>query len=91
MMAGKSKSKTVKGSIKDIFRRYWPAYVMIIPVLIWYILFAYLPMGGLVIAFKKYSVIGGIFDSPWVGFDNFEKLFRTSSFLSHQLVQNNKI
>lgn len=81
MTANRSKSKLAKGGWGNQFRRFWPAYVMILPVVIWYIIFAYLPMGGLSIAFKKYSVIRGIFDSPWVGLDNFRKLFQTPSFL----------
>lgn len=42
------------------------------------ILFSYLPMGGLVLAFKKYNVQKGIFGSPFNGFDNFKFLFATS-------------
>lgn len=89
MMEKKWKSERTKGSISSSLRRFWPAYVMIIPVIIWYIIFAYLPMGGLIIAFKKYSVIRGISASPWVGFDNFIKLFQTPSFL--QSVKNTLI
>lgn len=81
MMAEKLNSKSVKRNTRSILRRYWPAYVMILPVIIWYVIFAYLPMGGLAIAFKKYNVIGGIFSSPWVGLDNFRKLFQTGTFL----------
>lgn len=81
MMVSKSKSKVVKNSMANQLRRFWPAYVMILPVVIWYLIFAYLPMGGLVIAFKKYNVLGGVSASPWVGLENFEKLFQTSSFL----------
>lgn len=81
MTVNRSKFKLAKGGGGNQFRRFWPAYVMILPVMIWYIVFAYLPMGGLAIAFKKYSVIRGIFDSPWVGLDNFRKLFQTPSFL----------
>ena len=56
------------------------AYLLFLPVLVWYILFAYMPMGGIVIAFKKFSAIRGIWESPWVGFANFEKLFEMPSF-----------
>lgn len=61
-------------------KQYWPAYLMLLPVVIWYLIFMYAPMSGLVIAFKKYSVIKGIFDSPWVGLENFEKLFTNATF-----------
>ena len=89
MTACKLKSKRQKGTFVSNLRRFWPAYVMILPVIVWYLIFAYLPMGGLVIAFKKFSVIRGIADSPWVGLDNFVKLFRTPSFL--QSVKNTLI
>lgn len=89
MMANKSRYKAPRGSVGNQLRRFWPAYVMILPVIIWYLIFAYLPMGGLVIAFKKYNVIGGVAASPWVGLDNFKKLFQTSSFL--QAVKNTLI
>lgn len=50
---------------------------MTIPVLVYYALFAYLPMFGLVMAFKRVSVVKGIFASPWNGLKNFEFLFKT--------------
>ena len=50
---------------------------MTLPVLIYYALFAYLPMFGLVMAFKRVSVVRGILASPWNGLKNFEFLFKT--------------
>ncbi len=66
--------------------RYWPAYLLLIPVVAWYLVFCYLPMGGLVIAFKRFSAIRGIGASPWVGWENFERLFASAAFL--QSVKN---
>lgn len=66
----------------DRLRQYWPAYVLLLPVVIWYLMFCYAPMGGLVIAFKKYSVIRGISASPWVGWANFENLFSSAAFVN---------
>lgn len=66
--------------------RYWPAYLLLIPVVAWYVVFCYLPMGGLVIAFKRFSAIRGIGASPWVGWENFERLFASAAFL--QSVKN---
>ena len=71
-----------KESLGRRLRRYWPAYLLLLPVVAWYLMFCYAPMGGLVIAFKKYSPIRGIAASPWVGFQNFEKLFHTAAFFS---------
>ncbi len=55
-------------------------FVMLIPVLLYYICFCYIPMGGIVIAFKDYKLMKGIGGSPWVGVDNFIELFTTPSF-----------
>ncbi|MGO4373632.1 ABC transporter permease, partial [Paenibacillus sp. MCAF20] len=54
-------------------------YAMLLPVLAFYLIFKYLPMGGLVIAFKNYNFTDGILHSPWVGWKNFELLFTTSN------------
>src|SRR4051794_40778546 len=56
-------------------RRSVPLYIMFVPGMIFYLLFKYYPMGGLVIAFKDYNMYDGILNSPWVGLDNFRMLF----------------
>ena len=66
----KQKSMTRKFKREDI-----PLYIMALPGVALLILFSYLPMGGLVLAFKKYNVQKGIFGSPFNGFDNFKFLF----------------
>ncbi|NLO39636.1 MAG: sugar ABC transporter permease [Ruminiclostridium sp.] len=55
-------------------------YLMILPVLVYYIIFKYLPMYGLVIAFKDYNVFKGIGASEWVGLENFAKVFSNAQF-----------
>ena len=50
------------------------------PALIYLLLFHYLPMGGVVMAFKNYKFNRGIFRSPWVGFRNFDYLFTSHDF-----------
>lgn len=55
-----------------------PLYIMALPGVVILILFSYLPMGGLILAFKKYNVQKGIFGSPFNGLDNFKFLFATS-------------
>lgn len=79
MTAWKSRSK--RSSLRNTLRQYWPAYLLLLFPVAWYIIFCYAPMGGLVIAFKKYSIIRGISESPWVGFANFRSLFGTASFV----------
>ena len=55
-------------------------YLLFIPVAVWYILFSDAPMASITIAFKKFSVIRGIADSPWVGWENFEQMFAAPMF-----------
>ncbi|MBN2531524.1 MAG: sugar ABC transporter permease [Spirochaetales bacterium] len=57
------------------FRENFIYLLMLLPVLLYFFIFHYLPMTGLILAFKKYNHTGGIFGSPWVGFDNFRFLF----------------
>ena len=59
-------------------KKYVPLYVMMIPGLLYLIINNYMPMPGLVIAFKTYSAKKGIYGSPWCGFANFKYLFATS-------------
>ena len=53
---------------------------MCAPAVIYFILFAYKPMYGILIAFKNFSMRKGIMGSPWVGFDNFTRLFTSYWF-----------
>ena len=73
MKKQKQKSMTRRFKREDI-----PLYLMALPGVVILILFSYLPMGGLVLAFKKYNVQKGIFGSPFNGLDNFKFLFATS-------------
>ena len=54
--------------------------IMFIPCLVFYIVFRYGPMYGIIIAFKKYNVYQGIIKSPWVGFRYFEQFFHGKDF-----------
>ena len=56
-------------------------YVMLLPAVVYILLFAYKPMYGVLIAFKDYKMNLGILGSPWVGFANFTRLFKTPWFL----------
>ncbi len=53
---------------------------MIVPVMLFYSLFYYTPMTGLVIAFKNYVMSDGVYTSEWVGLGNFERLFSSEDF-----------
>lgn len=65
----------------DHFRREWQIYVMLIPTIVWFIVFLYKPMYGLQIAFKDYSIFRGVQGSPWVGWEHFQTLFQNDQFL----------
>ncbi len=64
-----------KGKTKKRLRRYAPLYLCALPGFVYLVINNYLPMGGLVLAFKKYSFAKGILKSPWNGIGNFTYLF----------------
>jgi len=53
---------------------------MLVPAIVWFLVFLYKPMYGLQIAFKDYSIFRGVADSPWVGFEHFETLLSNDQF-----------
>lgn len=57
-------------------------YLMILPGFLFFIIFKYIPMGGLVIALQDYQPYLGIRNSPWVGFEHFDRLFSEPMFLT---------
>lgn len=73
------KKRTSNDIIKYMKKNKW-LYILLIPGLLYFILFRYLPMLGLVIAFKDYDIFKGIFDSVWVGLDNFREVFGSTDF-----------
>ncbi len=58
----------------------WQLYLLLLLPVVWLIIFAYAPMSGLVLAFKKYNAGLGVWGSPWVGLDNFAKFFNSFKF-----------
>lgn len=81
----KTNAKTIKPAglktrIKKSFFEYWQIYLLLIPVIAWYIIFCYYPMYGVVIAFKDYLPSKGILGSEWVGWAHFKWLFSTAGF-----------
>ena len=59
-------------------RRFIPVYLIMLPGLIYLFINNYMPMPGLIVAFKQYNIKKGIYRSDWIGFKNFEYLFKTS-------------
>lgn len=69
-----------KNTIIKKIKNDWLLYVMLIPVLAWYIIFCYLPMGGVTLAFKNYRYDMGMWGSPWVGMEHFKTMFQDVEF-----------
>jgi len=69
--------KVNKKSFFQNFKRYRTMLLMLLPSVVLVFVFSYLPIGGLVMAFKRFNYSDGIWGSPWVGWDNF-KFFLTS-------------
>lgn len=72
-----------QGKLKRLGAEIWKhraIYTLLIPGLVWYLIFAYMPMSGLTLAFKDYKANLGIMGSPWVGFTNYEYVFRDAAF-----------
>ena len=82
-----AKSKTAldfkkgKDIIKDI-RKAKYLYLLLLPGIIYYIVFHYFPMGGVIIAFKEYKANLGILGSPWIGLKNYSFVFKDPAFFN---------
>jgi len=66
--------------IRDVIK-HRTLLLMIMPAVAYFILFSYIPMPGIVIAFKKFTYSGGVFGSPWIGFENFRFFFMSGDAL----------
>ena len=59
---------------------YKELYLMLVPILAFYLIFSYVPMYGITLAFKDFNYAKGILASPWNQFANFKKLFASADF-----------
>jgi len=66
-------------TIVDVMKR-WQLYLMLLPALVYTLLFSYKPMYGILIAFQDYRLKKGIWGSEWVGLDNFRRIFASYWF-----------
>lgn len=62
------------------FLRETPLYLMMIPGLLFFLIYRYVPMYGVVMAFQNFRLARGFLNSPWIGFANFEKFFSSAFF-----------
>ncbi len=81
-----TKRKSTLGKFVETVKKEKYLWLLILPGIIWYIIFAYMPMYGLIIAFKDFSPYKGIADSRWVGFMWFQQFFESQFFWS--LIRN---
>ncbi|WP_028974686.1 ABC transporter permease [Spirochaeta cellobiosiphila] len=65
---------------KFIQQKEWQLYLFVLPAVIFFFIHSYIPMAGLQIAFKNYSISKGILASPWIGFTHFEKFIKSPMF-----------
>lgn len=75
-----------KKAISEDWKRNRGLYIMIIPVIAFYLVFCYKPMYGALMAFQNFSPKRGIFGSEWVGFSNFRMFFQSKDF--YRLLRN---
>ena len=77
----KAKTKVKKkGGGKEYWKNNWQLYVLVLPAIIYFFVFNYLPLYGIQIAFKDYKAVSGIAGSAWVGLKHFKEFFNAYYF-----------
>ena len=74
------KNEKLNGPKKSLARQIWDArwlYLLILPGVLYFVVWHYMPMEGILLAFKKYNARLGIWGSEWVGLKNFKRIFIT--------------
>ena len=69
-----------KKGFRLAFKSYWQLYVLVLPAVLYFLVFNYLPLYGIQIAFKDYKAVKGIAGSPWVGLKHFKNFFNAYYF-----------
>lgn len=72
--------RSVGVRLKKDWRDNWKLYLLLLPALAFFIVFCYVPMAGLTMAFQDYEIALGLFRSPWVGFMHFSDFFQSMEF-----------
>ena len=86
-----SRADRKKTNAKLYLRNNWQLYAMLLIPVIYMILFKYKPMLGVVVAFKKFNIFQGIWNSPWIGLAHFKEAFTSRDFwdaLKNTLILN---
>ena len=79
-MEAVSRTQNKQGKLWKSIKEHKTLYLLMLPGLLYFVLFRYLPMFGLVIAFKNYNIFKGIWASDWVGLENFKELVHSADF-----------
>lgn len=66
--------------IQKKYGRWWQLYLFLLLPVVYIVIFKYLPMLGLQMAFRKFNFQGGVWNSPWIGLDNFEHFLKNYQF-----------
>lgn len=88
MRAGKKTGVNLapKESLGKRMKKHWEFYLLLLPGIIITIIYKYIPIYGVQIAFRDYNAMDGFFGSPWVGLEWFERFF--SSYNSVRMIRN---
>jgi len=78
--AGKNSQAVIRNPLLKDLRRNYDLYFLSLRAFIYYMIFRYYPMYGVQLAFKDFLAAKGIWGSPWIGFDHFERFFNSASF-----------
>lgn len=82
-LAPRSGSSKMHNTLVDV-RQHWQLYLLfMLPAFVLTIVFRYIPMGGVLIAFENYNPFVGVFGSEWVGFSHFQRFLSSPDFLSY--------
>ena len=84
----RKKESRFKRIVKS-FKQNWQLYIFLLPAVSYFFIFHYIPMYGVQIAFKDYFANLGYWESPWVGFEHFERFFNSYYFV--RLLKNTLI
>ena len=76
-------------NLSRCIKRYWFIYLLVIPGFVYLFIFRYIPIYGITIAFKKFSIAKGIWNSPWVGLKHFTVVFQDAAF--YKVIRNTVI
>ncbi|MDQ0877337.1 putative aldouronate transport system permease protein [Paenibacillus sp. V4I3] len=79
-MSAKPERRTLGQSIWNPIRRDLFLYLLILPGVLYFLIFKYVPMWGILISFQNYSPFTGLLHSEWVGFEHFRRFFSNNDF-----------